>query len=68
MEAALATFGRHAVAEQLVGALAGDPVIEHVERRPVAPRTRRWAAATLRSAADALAPAETAPRQLAAGC
>ena len=67
MDPLILIVGQRAAARQLVGALATDPVIELVERRPAPRRTRRLVAVALRSAADRLAPAEAAPRPLTAG-
>jgi hypothetical protein len=50
---------RDAVAENLIGARAGDPVVPDVERPPR--RTRIRAAEVLRHVADRLAPAEPRP-------
>jgi hypothetical protein len=67
MDPLILVVGRMAMAEQLVGALGTDPVIESVEPRPAPRRTRRWVAVALRAAADRLAPVEPAARPLAAG-
>jgi len=64
MDPVMLLIGRDAVARQLVGALAGDPVVEPEPTRPPARRTRRWIAVAMRAAADRIAPRESAP----AGC
>ena len=57
-------LARDAVADQLVGARATDPVLTGPaapSRQPRAPRTRTRLAVLLRRAADAVAPAECSP-------
>jgi hypothetical protein len=47
---------RTRVADALVGAHAGDPVVPHVPARTKAPRTRSVLASALHRAGDAVAP------------
>jgi hypothetical protein len=68
MEPVILLVGRSAVADQLVGARATDPVVEPVERRRVARGTRWRIAVALRATADRLAPAERPLPQATAGC
>jgi hypothetical protein len=61
-------IGRNAVAEQLVGAFACDPVVRFAEPEPaVRQRALARIAAALRSTADRLAPADR-PAAEAASC
>jgi hypothetical protein len=64
MEFLVLLVGRSAVADQLVGARAGDPVLAPAERRGFAGPTRRRLAVALHTTADRVAPREPAP----AGC
>ena len=52
---------RTQVADALVGAHAGDPVVPHVPARTRAPRTRSVLASALHRAGNAVAPAEQGP-------
>jgi hypothetical protein len=68
MSPAAIIIGRNAVAEQLVGALARDPVVPLAEPEPaVRQRALARIAAALRSTADRLAPADR-PAAEAAPC